>query len=252
MASNKLTGINLKKIFFATLVVFSVFNIGSTNAQGARGTEQGARRAEQGAQASQSATGGPKIEAETVDQQDIDLFLAKRPPIEQVNGYFKLVQRSVRDLGELEELLKGTNEEPNLAIRQMKVTNIQLRIAEEKARLEFRRNQLDRAEKLYGNGTASARTAKLLRAGGSSLKALPAIGLGAGVIFATGASADQTSATRAASMNADGPTPIRLEKSNIGSSDLDELEAAGGRQSENIETSTDQDARKRPSVRITK
>lgn len=73
--------------------------------------------------------------------------------------------------------------------------------------------------------TASARQAKLLRVGGPSLKALPAIGIGAGVVFATNAAADQTSEIRGASVNGDGPAPMRLEKSNIGTSDHAELDA---------------------------
>jgi len=158
-----------------------------------------------------------------IAQSYIDRLLYTQGLAGQIDGYYKLVQISVRELGELDDLLKHTDAEPDAAIRKIKVTAVKLKIADEQARLAFRQDQLQRAEKLYGHGTARAREAKLLRLGGSSLKALPAIGLGAGVIFA----GSETPALRAVSVNDNGPVPVRLEKSNIGNSDFPELENFG-------------------------
>ncbi len=173
----------------------------------------------------QSLAGQATVEPS--QDQAIDKFLAKRPLIEQVDGYYKLVQNSVRDLGELDEALEHAKAEPNAALRAVKVAAFELKIADEKARLAIRQSRLARAEKLYGHGTASARQAKLLRVGGPSLKALPAVALGAGVIFAGNAAADQTSEIRAVSVNAEGPAPVRLGKSNIGVNGTSDLESEG-------------------------
>ncbi|MDZ4084676.1 MAG: hypothetical protein U1E10_17170 [Bdellovibrionales bacterium] len=211
-----MTAKTFNKIFFVTLAALSF--IGS-------GFAPEFSYAQSAPISTQSAAGATQQAADQVKEQDIDRFLAKSPAVDQVDGYFKLVQLSLRDLGELEELLNKVKAEPDAAIRQTKVAAIQLKIADEKARLQFRRSRLENAEKLYGKGTASARQARLLRVGGPSLKALPAIGIGAGVVFATNAAADQTSEIRGASVNGDGPAPMRLEKSNIGTSDIAELEA---------------------------
>jgi hypothetical protein len=163
--------------------------------------------------------------AEPQPEQPIDKLLLKKPLVDQVDGYFRLAQVSLRELDELDDLLKHAKAEPTPALRAMKVAAVELKIADEKARLTMRQARLANAEKLYGHGTASARQAKLLRAGGPSLKALPAVALGAGVIFAGGAAADQVSEVRAVSVNAEGPAPIRLEKSNIGDSEISGLDA---------------------------
>jgi hypothetical protein len=165
---------------------------------------------------------------EPLQDQAIDKFLLKRPPVEQVDGYFRLVQYSLRELGDLQEVLDRAKAEPNAAIRAMKVAAVELKIADEKARLAIRQSRLATAEKLYGHGTASARQAKMLRVGGPSLKALPAVALGAGVIFAGTAAANQTSEIRAVSVTAEGPAPVRLEKSNIGATGRSDLESEDG------------------------
>jgi hypothetical protein len=174
----------------------------------------------------QSVAGQATVEP--LQDQAIDKFLLKRPPVEQVDGYYKLVQSSLRELGELDEALEHAKAEPNAALRAVKVAAVELKIADEKARLAIRQIRLARAEKLHGHGTASARQARLLRVGGPSLKALPVVGLGAGVIFARAAAADQTSEIRAVSVTAEGPAPVRLGKSNIGASGSSDLESEGG------------------------
>lgn len=200
----------LKKVFFGPLLAASVFISNVALAQSAP---------------DQSLAGQATVEP--LQDQAIDRFLSKRPPMERVDGYFKLIQKSVRDLGELQKVLEHAKAEPNAAVRAAKVAALELKIADEKARLAIRQSRLARAEKLIGHETASARHAKMLRAGGPSLKALPAVALGAGVIFAGAATADQTSEIRAVSVTAQGPAPVRLGKSNIGMSGTSELESEG-------------------------